>query len=159
MQTDPNWAVPYRTEPCRTVPYRTMQWKSATTCQLLIPQWEEQTPSLLTYFYSFTLIFFLFIESFVSLSSDRVWPPQNFNQTTTPHPQPTPNHWLPKTTFQQLLNFQPISNLGKPPFCKDHSKRESLNTKATQVQTPDSSWADAFNINVNLIEKLNARVN
>ncbi len=25
-QTDPNWAVPYRTEP-----YRTMQWKSATS--------------------------------------------------------------------------------------------------------------------------------
>ncbi len=28
-QTDLNWAVPYRTEPCRTVPYHTMQWKSA----------------------------------------------------------------------------------------------------------------------------------
>ncbi len=25
MQTDPNWAVPYRTEPCRTVPYHAVE--------------------------------------------------------------------------------------------------------------------------------------
>ncbi len=30
MQTDPNWAVPYRTEPCRTVPYHAVEKRHKT---------------------------------------------------------------------------------------------------------------------------------
>ncbi len=42
---------------------------------------------------------------------------------TTPHLQPTPNHWLPKTSLQGILNFQPISNLGKPPFLQQQGHK------------------------------------
>ncbi len=54
------------------------------------------------------------------------WPPQNFNQTTTSHPQPTPNHWLPKTSLQRQLNFSQSVTLGNPPFCKDNDKGNTL---------------------------------
>ncbi len=43
--------------------------------------------------------------------------------------------------LQRLLNSKPISDFGETLSCKPEDKRESLNTKAMQVQTPDSCWA------------------
>ncbi len=87
-----------------------------------------------------------------------LWPPQNFYQPQLRifSQEPTPNHWLPKTSLQRLLNIQPISNLGKLLSAKRTTKGNPLATQAST--TPDFCWAGAFNINFSLIEKLNARV-
>ncbi len=53
------------------------------------------------------------------------------SQNTFSHALNTTN-WILKKKSQWLLNFQPISSLGKPPFLQN-DKRESLNTKAKQV--------------------------
>ncbi len=117
------------------------------TCQLLLnhvcyltmsPRRKEKTPRLLTSFYSFTLVYFLSIEFCVQKLSLPQSPARlhrfKLHLATDSETilQPTPNHWLPKTSLQGPLNCQPISNLGKPPFCNNY-KGESLNTKATQA--------------------------
>ncbi len=40
-QTDPNWAVPYRTEPCRTVPYHAVEKRHKWAMSPSQGPWEE----------------------------------------------------------------------------------------------------------------------
>ncbi len=98
----------------------------------LTPRWEEKPPSLVTSFYSFTLVSFLSIEFRVQKLSllqcpAPTAPASNFNQTTTPQLQPTPKTSLWRTT-ELSANQQPRET----PFLL--WQRESLNTKARQVK-------------------------
>ncbi len=125
----------------------------------LLPRWEENPP-LFFYFNSFS---FRWVSCAKSKFANAVSP----SPTSSAHLKLQPAHnsatsaksQRPRLHYKWPLNCQPISNLGKPPFCKDNYKRESLNTKAMQASpTPDFCWAGTFNINFSLIEKLSARV-
>ncbi len=65
----------------------------------------------------------------LSPSSTRVCDRLKTSTSHNLHLQPTPNHWLPKTS---LLNFSKSATSGNPLSAKTR-QRESLNTKAMQV--------------------------
>ncbi len=112
-----------------------------TTPSQLLPWWEEKPPSLFTSFYSLTLVYFLSVSSCAKLRLPKTTSPRLCKTSQRP--------------LQRLLNSKPISDFGETLSCKDGGQRESWNTKATQVQTPDSCWNWC---NFSLIEKVNASV-
>ncbi len=89
----------------------------------LIP-WKEENPlSLFTSFYSLTLVYFLSVSSCAKLCLPNTTSPRLCKTSQRP--------------LQRLLNSKPISDFGKPFPEKTENKGNPLNTKATQVQTPD----------------------
>ncbi len=107
--------------------------------QLLTPRWEGKPTSLLSFFLSFFLSFiffyfplrvscyrFKFCCHALSHSStrvcDRLKTSTSHNSTSSASAQPL----FPKTSLQWVLKFQPISNLVKPPFCKEMTKGNPL---------------------------------
>ncbi len=112
----------------------------------LLPWWEEKPPSLFTSFYS------LFIFFPLSPCAKLRFPTTTSPKTLQTQPR-TNAHFNDSWTLSQSVTSE------KPFPAKTEDKRESLNTKATQVQTPRFllSWCN-FNIDFSLIEKVNASV-
>ncbi len=72
-----------------------------------VPWWEEKPPSLLTSFYSFTLVYFLSVSSCAKLRLPRTTSPRLCKTSQRP--------------LQRLLNSKPIS-FGETLFCKGRQK-------------------------------------
>ncbi len=97
------------------------------------PAWyheKKKSHLVFTSFYSLTLVYFLSVSSCAKLLLPK---------TTSPRLCKTSQRPLPR-----LLNSKPISDFGKPFPEKTENKGNPLNTKATQVQTPDFAVQVSF---------------
>ncbi len=86
--------------------------------RLLLLNHNEKKNHLVTSLLFFSVESFVFLVKFAATLClrghlDSV-PASNLNQPTTPHLQPKPNHWLPKTSLQRLLDFSQSATSGNP---------------------------------------------
>ncbi len=106
---------------------------------------EKKSHLVFTSFYSLTLVYFLSVSSCAKLRLPKTTSPRLCKTSQRP--------------LQRLLNSKPISDFGETLSWKDGEQRESLSTKATQVQTPDFAETGVIlKIDFSLIEKVNASV-
>ncbi len=124
-------------QPLLTSPWNSLslsgKWTLSSALDHTQPAWyheKKKSHLVFTSFYSLTLVYFLSVSSCAKL---------RLPAETSPRLCKTSQRPLPR-----LLNSKPISDFGKPFPEKTENKGNPLNTKATQVQTPDFAVLVSF---------------